>query len=237
MLALGIVIFAYPQDREMTYDDYLTELNGLIAREKSAREGIAQEQAAIENLKQHLARVMQRTAEVRREMYAILGVTEQDVIDAESELASLLSIFREQVVLSDEELLGRRAQIDRYESRFNALRQKRVCLLYRVAARVNEVEAVLSQIRAQIDLALNRSRQTAAVSYSTYTVGGSGTARTLWDIASEVYNDKFQWPRIYRANRPRIDRAFQRYLKSAPEGIIRKPQDFVLPGWTLEIPR
>ena len=93
ILALGMGVPAYSRDLEMTYDEYLTELNGVIAREKSAREGIAQEQAAIENLKQQIAQITQRIAVVRKEIYAILGITEQDVINAETELASLLDIL------------------------------------------------------------------------------------------------------------------------------------------------
>jgi nucleoid-associated protein YgaU len=96
---------------------------------------------------------------------------------------------------------------------------------------------MLLQVKTQLEMALGRPQENPRVSDSTYTVGTSGNGRSLWEIAGEVYNDQYQWPRIYRANRTFIDRWFVRYKTSTGNGEILRPQDFLVPGWTLEIPR
>ncbi|MBN1131276.1 MAG: hypothetical protein JXA71_19965 [Chitinispirillaceae bacterium] len=238
LLAMGTLSAASLQEREMTYEHYLTELNAVIAREKNAREGIAREQALIENLKQQIARIHVRIASVIRELYALIGITEQDLLNAESELEDLSAVFQQFLLSSGEDLLRRKSDIKLHAERFDALRKKRVCLLSRLAARVREVDAAVVRVLAMVENATGHQRETGiSFSSSSYTVGTSGRARNLWELAEEVYNDQYQWPRIYRANKKRIDRRFERYKSGAANGGIRRPQDFLVPGWTLEIPR
>lgn len=225
------------QERDLTYSEYLATLHQVVAREKNAREEIAREQGLIENLRQQIAQINLRIASVIEEKYRILGITERDVLDAEAQLGDFKTVFQRYLFMPDEELAGRRSECASHEANFTAFRSKRVCLLYRVAAMADDAAAVLAQVRLRLENLRVRSTQPVRGDLTRYTVGESGAAGTLWEIANEVYRDPYQWPRIYRANKRRIDRWFERYTSRSGNGSIKRPQDFVLPGRTLEIPQ
>ena len=233
----GVLSAVLAKERKMTYDEYLAELNKVIAQEKNAREGIAREQGMIENLRQQIAHLGLRIASVIQEQYAILGITEQDVRDAGQEIALFRESFERFLMMTDDELLGREREIKAQESNFSAFKEKRVCMLRRVAALVNDAVSLLLQVKIRLEGAQTRPAVTTQSIPSQYTVGRSGNGRNLWEIAGEVYNDECQWPRIYRANKKRIDRLFERYKTYSGDGIIRRPQDLVVPGLTLAIPQ
>ena len=237
LCAAGVLSTVLAKERGMTYGEYLTELNGVIAQEKNAREGIAREQGMIENLRLQIAQVDLRIASVIQEQYAILGITEEDVHNAGQELASFRSSFERFLLMTDDELLARRQEVRAQESKFSAIKSKRVCMLRRIAALVNDAASLLLQVKIRLEGAQTRPAVTARSAPSQYTVGRSGSGRNLWDIAGEVYDDHCQWPRIYRANKKRIDRLFERYKVRSGDGMIQRPQDLVVPGWTLAIPQ
>lgn len=236
---LSAVAFFIPAAavQEMTWEQYTAELNSVMQREKTAREEIAREQSQIENLKQQAGQVDLQIAAVIQETYRLLGITEQDVIDAEAALANFSGIFSQYLALPAAELPKRKQDVKQHEAQFLALKAKRVCLLSRVAQRVGDVEAILSQVKFQLAGSPTPAAPVVQEPPSRYTVGRSGGARNLWKIAEEVYGDHCQWPRIYRSNKRKIDRIFNRYKDSPAAGAVDRPQDFVLPGWTLDIPR
>jgi len=55
----------------------------------------------------------------------------------------------------------------------------------------------------------------------------------LWWIAEygKIYDDPFQWPLIYDANRDEIDKTANRY------GHNQKEEDWIFPGQQFDIPR
>jgi nucleoid-associated protein YgaU len=236
LLAGGLLFPVFSQKQEMTQDQYLTEF--ATGYEKPVREKIAGEQARIESLRQQLSQLDQRIAGVIQEKYAILGITEADVNNAEIELSSIKAAFQQSAYLSNEELAARRQEIEQLDTRFNALKAKQVCLLFRVAEKVRDVEPVRSQVLQQLRLAQAAPQKTSpAQASSTYTVGQNAKALSLSQIAGELYGDQYEWPRIYRANKALIDKWYARYKNRVDSLKITRPQDFVLPGWTLEIPR
>lgn len=238
LLAGGLLFPVFSQKQEMTYEQYLTELNTVVQREKTAREEIAGEQARIESLRQQISQLDLRIAGVIQEKYTILGITELDVKNAEIELSGMKSILQQLVNLSNVELVSRRQEPEQLDTRFNALKGKRVCLLYRVAEKMREIGPLLMQVLQQLRQALAEPRPAAATfASSTYAVGSSEKGKNLSQIAAELYGDQHQWPRIYRANKALIDKWYERYRNSADSLKIVRPQDFLLPGWTLEIPR
>jgi hypothetical protein len=236
LLAGGLLFPVFSQKQEMTQDEYLTEF--ATGYEKPAREEIAGEQARIESLRQQLTQLDQRIAGVIQEKYAILGITGADVNNAEIELSSIKATLLQSANLSNGEPAARRQDIEQLDTRFNALKAKKVCLLYRVAEKVRDVEPVLSQALQQLRQAPPALSNTSSwQASSTYTVGQGAKALSLSQIAGELYGDQHQWPRIYRANKSLVDKWYARYKNSADSLKITRPQDFVLPGWTLEIPR
>jgi hypothetical protein len=225
------------KERDMTYEEYLKTLHSVIAQEKSAREGIAREQGLIENLKQQVSQIQLRIASVIQELNSILGVTEQDVLNAEAELNGFGSAFQQYLFMNDDDLMGKRSEIANQESRFASLRAKRVCLLYRLAALAQTAATSLSQLKRRLENVRSNPVTVPRSDMTHYTVGKNGLGSNLWDIAGEVYNDPYQWPKIYRANKRRIDQWFEHYKSISDDGMIRRPQDFLLPGRTLVIPQ
>jgi|WetSurMetagenome_2_1015567.scaffolds.fasta_scaffold164979_3 hypothetical protein len=237
LLGAGVLSIVLAKEREMTYDAYLNELNRVITQEKNAREGIAREQGMIENLRRQIAEIELRIASVIQEQYAILGITEQDVYNARQQLDAFRSSFERFLLMTDDELLARQQEVNVQASSFSRLKLKRVCMLRRVAILVNDAASLLLQVKIRVEGAHARPAVTPLNALSQYTVGKSGSGRNLWEIAGEMYNDQRQWPRIYRANKKRIDRLFERYEVHSGDGMIRRPQDLVVPGWTLVIPQ
>jgi nucleoid-associated protein YgaU len=245
MKALGVVLLClvsgvssvFSKDREMTYEEYLSTLHAVVAQEKNAREEIAREQGMIENIRQQIAQISVRIAGVLQETYAILGITERDVVEAEAQLNGFRSVFQQLLFMTDQDFAAKRAEFAEYISNFTAFRSKRVCLLYKVAALVNDIDALISQVRLRFENTASRVTMPTRSDVSSYVVGKHGNARTLWEIAAEVYGDPHEWPRIYRANKRRIDRWFERYTARDGNGLIYRPQDFLLSGRKLAIPQ
>lgn len=240
LFAAGLLFPVFAQKPEMTYEQYLTELNTVIQRENAAREAITVEQARIDSLNQQISQLSLRIAGVIQEQYTILGITEQDVTNAEIELTGIASALRDYVNASNETLTAHRQEIEQLDTRFGALKDKRICLLFRIAEKARDVDAILAQVLQQLKQASAVQQKPVAeppAAPTTYIVGRSGTALNLSQIARDVYGDQYQWPRIYRANKALVDKWYARYKNSVDSLGIGRPQDFVLPGWTLEIPR
>lgn len=214
---------------EMTYEDYETELASAQNREKAAKEEIAQEQAKIESLKQQLAEIDAQIAAVIQEKYDILGITEQDVVNAENEIASIRQELELLLGLTPDELEQRINDIKALEARISALKEKPVSYLWRVRDKIRDIEALLERVKANLP-----------DKPSSYTVRLVPERRDcLYRIAQyeNIYSDPTQWPKIYRANKGLIDASFQRYQRLVEEPKYSKSEDLIFPGQVLDIPR
>jgi nucleoid-associated protein YgaU len=62
---------------------------------------------------------------------------------------------------------------------------------------------------------------------------------TLRMIAAkkEVYGNAAEWQRLYEANRPQINENYARYKEKTGTGKYDRPEDYILPGQVLTIPR
>ena len=214
---------------EMTYEQYEMELAGVQQRERVAREEIAQEQSLIEGLRRQLAELDERIAAVIQEKYDILGITEQDVIDAENEIASIRQELELLLGLTPDELEKRIADIRALEARIARLKAKPVSYLWRIRDQIRSLESLLQRVLANLP-----------DKPSSYTVRLIPERRDcLYRIAQyeNIYSDPTQWPRIYRANKGLIDGAFQRYQRNVEESKYSRPEDLIFPGQVLDIPR
>jgi len=227
---------AFAAKTEMTYEQYQTELQSAQQREKTAREQIAQEQAAIETLKQQLIDIEQKIAMIVQEKYTILGITEQDVLAAENEIASIRQSLEQLQSLTSNELRLRMKEISALESRLTAVHQKPVSYLWRVRDKLAEADALLQNVKA-----LANEKPVAATSG-----GGSYTVQLIpenRDCLSKIagYNyvlgDRSKWPLLYKANRDVIDRYYERYKKKIPESKYQNPEDLIFPGQILTVPQ
>jgi nucleoid-associated protein YgaU len=228
-LCLILSFVVYAAESEMTYEQYEVALADAQQREKTAKESIAQEQGLIESLKQQLADMDQRIAAVKQEIYQILGITEQDVLNAENEIASIRQEIDLLMGLSPDELAKRINDIKKLEARIADLKKKPVSYLWRVAKQIADVEALLQQLKAKLP---DKAGQ--------YTVRLIPERRDcLYRIAEyeNIYNDATQWPKIYRANQGIIDNTFDKYKAHASDPKYTKASDLILPGQVFDIPR
>lgn len=224
---------ANPQEYDtMRMETYEIELARALEREKIAKEGIAQEQARIESLKQQLLELDQRIANLIREKYQILGITEQDVINAENEIAAIRDKLNLLLGLPSEELVKRKADIKDCEKRIAALKAKPVSYLWRIRDQITGLEELLARVKANLP--------TGPSYENSYTVRLIPERRDcLYRIAQypEIYSDPTKWPTIYTANKPLIDKGYDRYVKRVQEPKYTRPQDLIFPGQVLDIPR
>ncbi len=226
---LSIPLFAKSADTEMTYEEYEMKLAEVQQREQTAQQEIAQEETRIAELKQQIAEIDERIAAVIQEKYDILGITEQDVIDAENELASIRQELELLLGLMPEELANRIKDLETQEARIAALKEKPVSYLWRIRDQIVEVEALAERVRANLP---DKPMQ--------YTVRLIPERRDcLYRISEyeEIYGDPAQWPTLYRANKGLIDGAYERYQRNVEEPKYSRASDLIFPGQVLDIPR
>jgi nucleoid-associated protein YgaU len=228
----------------MTYDQYGNELSAAQLKEKTAKEQIAQEQGLIEALKQQVADVDQRVSSTREEIFQIIGKNEQDVANARQELAMLQSDIRTLALLPSQDLAKRKNDMYILQGRMAAIKRNTATFLSDVASMVYETESLLESVASQVSAPIPSAFSGAPS--STATAGQkrlptrfvAGTSDCLFRIAGydSIYNDPNQWIRIYEANKSLIDGVFTR-LKNSPNLRVEHPEDLILPGQVLVIPR
>ncbi|MBD3314708.1 MAG: hypothetical protein GF344_02885 [Chitinivibrionales bacterium] len=213
----------------MTLESYELALSEAQQRETTLREQIAQEQAQIAGLKQQLSDVDARIAAVIQEKYDILGITEQDVIDAENEIASIRQELELLLGLMPEELAQRMGDIRKLEARIAELKKKPVSYLWRIRDQIIDLEQLLERVKANLP--------DKPLSYTVRLIPGRRDC--LWRIAEyqEIYNDPYQWPKIYRANQGQISGYYSAYSRSTDDPKYSRAEDLIIPGWELDIPR
>ena len=214
---------------EMTYEEYEIALASAQEREKVAKEQIAEEQAKIESLKQRLAEIDQLIAQIIQEKYDILGITEQDVIDAENEIAAIRQEIELLMQLTPDELAKRMNDIKKLDARIAALKEKPVSYLWRIRDQIRDLEGMMERLKSMLpDKPMS------------YTVREIPDRRDcLWRISEYdfIYADPAQWPKIYRANKSLIDNSYDRYTRLVEEPKYSRSEDLIFPGQELDIPR
>ncbi|MDD5674940.1 MAG: hypothetical protein PHC61_12290 [Chitinivibrionales bacterium] len=223
---------------QMTYQEYETTLAGMQQREKESKEQIAQEQAKIESVKQQMEETDRRIAAVLAETYAILGITENDVFAAETEIGAIKQELSSLQALSPEDLAKRKADIKKIEARIAELKRKPAALLRRVAEQIPELDQMVAQLKTNLSTRVAAAGNTGTSnSYTVRLIPGNRDC--LYRIAQYdfIYGDPAQWPRIYTANKDVIDKKYDRYVKKTGDTKYTRSQDLLLPGQVLDIPR
>lgn len=217
------------QKTEMTYEDYEIAIADAQQREKTAKEQIATEQASIEELRRQITEIEGQLAALINERNSILGITDQDILNALSEIAAIRDGLKLLQGLSGDELAPRLNELSVYENRIKALKAKNVSRLFRIAEQITQLESIVTQLRSILP--------SKAFNYTVQLVPGN--RESLYSIASkeEVFGDPAKWPLLYRGNKETIDRAYDRYTRNTDDPKFSKAQDLIFPGQVLEIPR
>ncbi len=177
----------------MTMDEYNAKLAEYQKREADAKAELANCEAEIEALNQQISQADEEIAAVWKEIYDLLETDEAGVKAFRASLNDLEAEVDALAGLSSEELFKRRAEIDQLEKTLGELKQNKIALLSEMQDKLATIEGKIAQLRANLPKAV----------YDEYTVVKGDY---LWKIAGkpDIYDDPYQWMRIYTYNRDQI---------------------------------
>jgi len=223
-LVLGSVSLSVAANApKMKYKDYLAELERWKAREQTARNSIAQEEAAIADLRSQIQQVQTQIDAVWEEIFKLLGITRADFEKFQADLTQLENKVRELQALAPEQLYQRKAEIDEAQSTLNTMRGNPCAMIPRIDRRLAALQRDLDAVKARVP----------APRSETYSVVRGDC---LWRIAAKpkFYSDPYKWLRIWSSNLDRIsnpDRIYPGQNLSIPFEIDRNQYLVVRGDW------
>jgi nucleoid-associated protein YgaU len=196
VLVLGLVLLfslsTFAQEK-MTMEDYNAKMAEYQKREADAKAELEKCGTEKGELEQQISQTAEETSEVWSEIYTMLETDEAGVNAFRESLNQLENEVDGLASLSPEELFKRRAEIDQLEEQLNEFKGNKISLLSEMQDKLATIEGKIAQLRASLPAAV----------YDEYTVI---TGDYLWRIAgkADIYDDPYQWMRIYTYNRDQI---------------------------------
>ena len=180
---------------KMKYEDYQIELQEWKEKEAAAQQQIAALQEQIAGLQQQLNGLNRRINEVENAIWAELNSSSEGLRDITAELGQLRDQIQGLLNLDPGELYKRGEEVERLLNRFNELTSKGV-------AKHPEAHSLIDKAREELTN-LKDAQESAEPPFNVYKVNRGDY---LWRIAKkpDVYNNPFQWIRIYTKNRDLI---------------------------------
>jgi nucleoid-associated protein YgaU len=178
---------------KMTMEEYTLKMTEYQTREAEAKAEIAKVDAEIEALKQQINQVDEAIVNEWQEIYTLLGTDEAGVNEFRSALNNLERDVDGLANLSPEELFKQRSEIDKLEQMLNEYKGSKIALLSDMQDKLATIEGKIAQLRASLPKA----------DFDEYTVVRGDY---LWKISgkADIYDDPYQWMRIYTYNRDQI---------------------------------
>ncbi len=179
--------------QEMTMEEYNAKLLQWQERERVAKEGIANCDQQIAQLRADISSAESETDQVWANIYSTIGATEAEVNAFRQELNDLDGQLNSLAALSPEELFKKRKELDGIEERLMEMKGSRIVALTEMTNKIASMEGKITQLRAKMPRGL----------WDDYTVIRGDY---LWRIARkpDVYGDPMQWIRIYSYNTDQI---------------------------------
>ncbi|MFP4522375.1 MAG: hypothetical protein ACLFQK_09540 [Fibrobacterota bacterium] len=214
---------------EMTMEEYVIALSEAQKREQVAKESIAEEQARIEELKKQIQDTEKAIKDTKAETYALLGITEEDVIAFNEEADAIKARIDELMMLSPDELAKRMKDIKDIEKAIAELEQRPAAMLFDSIDRINELKSALENLKSNLP--------DKPMSYTVRLIPGRRDC--LWRIAEydDIYNNPLEWPKIYESNKGQIVEAYERYKRNTADPKYNRAADLIFPGQVFDIPR
>ncbi|MFC1553799.1 LysM peptidoglycan-binding domain-containing protein [candidate division KSB1 bacterium] len=180
---------------KMKYEDYLIELEQWKAREDAAKAKIATLEAEIAALRQQLRDLDSQIQRTEDTIWSELGTDPNGLQRYLDDLRRLRSNIQGLLRLSPGDLFKQQDEAASAESRFEELSGRN-------AAKHPDARTLVNEIRGM----LNRLRNAVANAEPPFDVYDVVRGDCLWNISKkpEVYNDPFQWIRVYTKNRDLI---------------------------------
>jgi nucleoid-associated protein YgaU len=236
-------------------NQYSAELEVIQQKELNAREQIAKEQAEIQAAKQQLEKLNQRMAILEQEKLKILGTDGQVINAADTMLSNLYKKLQFISSLSSENLSKEKNNIDSLESLYINFKSEKYSRLFRFRDKKNKIEHILNNLKSQtvvqviessdstsekgVISEVNKDTASEIKKADKYIVKKLKDYReTLFKIAGypEIYGDSKLWYKIYNANREAIEANYHKF-KNTGDFHYSQPQDYLIPGQVLIIPR
>lgn len=195
--------------KEMSMDEYKTELAKWQKCEADNKAQIAEEEGQIATVNDEIASTEQQTETIWNEIYTALGTDKAGYEAYINQLKGLDSDLSGFVALTPEEIYTRRDELTGFQSRLDELKGSKLSLL-------TESENMITKIENLIAQADEKGKPAAAGMYEVQ------RGDFLWRIARmpDIYGDPYAWIRIYTYNRDQI-----------------KDPDLIYPAQVFRIPR
>ena len=195
----------------MKYEDYLVELQQWQQREQAAQAQIAQLETEIAALRQRLADLDRQINDTTNQMWRALQTNERAFQDYLNQLNRLRDQLRGLLNLSPGDLYRRGDEAERARQQFENLSNN-------PAGRHPDARSIIQELERLMNR-LETALENAVPPYDTYTVVRGDYLYRISGKA-EIYNDPFQWVKIWSKNRE----------------LVKNP-DLIYPDWNLMIPR
>jgi len=192
LLMMLAVNLSFAQEK-MTMEEYKAQLAEWQKREADAKAAIVNTDQEIEALKQEIAKTETGIDTEWQEIYALLGTDKAGVDDFRNSLEGLESEVEGLASVPPEELFKRRTEINQLEEKLKGYKENNVALLSEMQNKIATIEGKIMRLRASMPKAV----------YDEYTVIKGDY---LWKISGkdDIYNDPYQWMRIYTYNKDQI---------------------------------
>lgn len=188
LLVYGNPCFA----QKMKLDEYKAQLAEYQKREMDAKAKIAALQAENEQLRQQIDELQKQIDAVWEEIYAAIGTDKATVEAFRAELGGIGAKLDELDALSPEDLYARKEELCALKKQIADAKANKLLVLTEFESKIAELEAKVAALEAKL-----------MGKYDQYTVLKGDY---LWKISKkpEIYNDPYQWIRIYCVNRDQI---------------------------------
>jgi nucleoid-associated protein YgaU len=186
---------SYSQEK-MSMEEYQAQLSEWQMREADAQTAGTTCQTEVDGLKEEIATVDAETETVWGEILDLLGTDQAGVDEFRSSLQNLESQVDGLLALSPEELFKKREEIAEIAAKLEEFKGNKIAALTEMQNMIASIEGKLTQAKNKMPKAV----------YDEYTVV---VGDYLWKISgkAEIYDDPFQWIRIYSYNKDQIKNA------------------------------
>ena len=192
----------YGYTTEMSMEEYNAELEKWQGREEAAKTKIQQLKQDIADLKDQIASLEDQIAKVRQETMDLLSQdTETEEGNVEAALAEyydnlddMINQLEGLLALSPEELYQSQDEVDALRKKAEKMKKSNFAKLNEAKEKLAEIDNLLARIKAKTPEPVN----------DIYTVMRGDY---LWKISGkdDIYDDPYQWVKIWSANRDQIN--------------------------------
>ena len=202
-LLLAVMALGVSNAQEtMSKEQWQQEMQSYTQQRDNLKQELASLNKDIDNLKQQIASLDGQIQKTNDETLALVGATAELRAQFAQKLSNLESTVDNLAKLSDADLLARKGDVTKAQDEHDALLKQKIAAFAEFQRRLQAVQDKLNSLKNTL------AQQTIAANHETiYVVKTWAKDRDcLWNIAKKpsIYDNAFQWPKIYQANRDQI---------------------------------